>query len=754
MGFWKTFNGLSKPSIFLMMKEMVVIFFVGFSSLSNAQFDHEEQAMEWMASLQFSKAQELWSHLATEAPVQSSQGLRYAQQAIYCSEKAGNFEQALFWSRNVIHMKLASLVDLKIHVKLLRRLRPANEVRQFLIAARQDFPEIDDFDDLVAFNSRLDEMKGDSIDCIVERLRPHAKAAEYAVTPYGSGLVYCTTEVGAGIAPFKDGWSGSYFTGIRIIEDTQDPEQVFSFWQRLRGQDLFVEMGKARRHDGPVDFNQKQTFAVLTRNQMQSDTLEEKSIARLALEFFRKRSSGWEPAPSFPWNSADYSCGHAVFDTNGDVIFASDMPGGFGGMDLYHSRWENDAWSKPENLGSIVNSAGNEVFPFVSEIENLYFASDGYLGLGGLEIFALPNGSKQIERLGSPINSPADDFGFRIDERKGEGWLSSNRQNTVDAIYRVSGVPKAGEVEVEVRACDGTAVSRAVVSLEDQNSGLIRMGRTDENGRCTMFGTLGGDYELMLLPFRGMNSPPSQSLSPNDSVTRVILDMSFASKENTLLVLDEYSQPMQNAFLKFETSNGEGAQFVTDSSGHFDWSAPSQAEDFVSVVVTSINYQDNEHVFDAPPPGCLISIQDTLRMLPWADAVERIDLKNVLYDLGSAVLRQESKVELDKLVQYMKKKDDIRVELSSHTDCRDDRVSNMQLSQSRAENCVAYIIGQGISNDRIIAKGYGETRLLNSCSDQEACGCTPLEEYDCMPCSDALHQQNRRTELRLLAKKE
>ena len=173
------------------------------------------------------------------------------------------------------------------------------------------------------------------------------------------------------------------------------------------------------------------------------------------------------------------------------------------------------------------------------------------MGLGGLEIFALSNGSNQIERLGAPINSPSDDFGFRIDERKGEGWLSSNRQDMIDAIYRVSGFPRACQVEVEVRACDGTAVSNAVVSLEDLNTGLTRTERTDENGRCAMFGTLGRDYELMLLPFRGMNSPPSQSRTLSDSVSLVILDMSFASKENTLLVLDEHSQPMHNAFLKF-----------------------------------------------------------------------------------------------------------------------------------------------------------------------------------------------------------
>jgi outer membrane protein OmpA-like peptidoglycan-associated protein len=129
----------------------------------------------------------------------------------------------------------------------------------------------------------------------------------------------------------------------------------------------------------------------------------------------------------------------------------------------------------------------------------------------------------------------------------------------------------------------------------------------------------------------------------------------------------------------------------------------------------------------------------------------RIDLNLILYDLGSASLRESSKQELDKLVKYLIAKPNIKVELSSHTDCRNDRASNQRLSQARAESCVNYIIAKGIDAQRIIAKGYGETLLVNECSDVRACGCVPADVEDCEECSEVEHQQNRRTELRLLA---
>jgi outer membrane protein OmpA-like peptidoglycan-associated protein len=109
----------------------------------------------------------------------------------------------------------------------------------------------------------------------------------------------------------------------------------------------------------------------------------------------------------------------------------------------------------------------------------------------------------------------------------------------------------------------------------------------------------------------------------------------------------------------------------------------------------------------------------------------------ILYDFDKYFLRPEGKFELEKLVKYMKARPDLIVELSSHTDSRGEYDYNITLSNNRSQSCIDYIISKGIDADHIIAKGYGESKLVNPCSDN-------------VPCSDEEHQQNRRTELKLL----
>jgi outer membrane protein OmpA-like peptidoglycan-associated protein len=120
-----------------------------------------------------------------------------------------------------------------------------------------------------------------------------------------------------------------------------------------------------------------------------------------------------------------------------------------------------------------------------------------------------------------------------------------------------------------------------------------------------------------------------------------------------------------------------------------------------------------------------------------ADCGKAIGLKNILFDLAKYNIREDAKPELDKLVRFMIDNPEVKVELSSHTDCRGSHKYNQNLSQNRANASVAYIISQGIAKERIVAKGYGETKLLNECAD----GVT---------CTEEQHQMNRRTEFKVI----
>ena len=116
---------------------------------------------------------------------------------------------------------------------------------------------------------------------------------------------------------------------------------------------------------------------------------------------------------------------------------------------------------------------------------------------------------------------------------------------------------------------------------------------------------------------------------------------------------------------------------------------------------------------------------------------DAIVLKVILYDLDKSFIREDAKPELDRLVQFMKDNSEVKVELSSHTDSRGSDAYNMKLSQRRAQAAVDYIISQGISKSKLIAKGYGETKLLNKCLNGVAC-------------TEAEHQINRRTEMKVI----
>jgi hypothetical protein len=148
----------------------------------------------------------------------------------------------------------------------------------------------------------------------------------------------------------------------------------------------------------------------------------------------------------FLHNSALYNVMHPSISADGRrLFFASDMKGSFGGKDIYMCRWENNDWSVPENLGASVNSPGNEIYPYAADNGHLYFSSDHFAGLGGLDIFrsemfADSTGYHGAQNIGAPFNSRYDDFGIFFLKGFQKGYLSSTRAgNGDDDIFFFSG---------------------------------------------------------------------------------------------------------------------------------------------------------------------------------------------------------------------------------------------------------------------------------------------------------------------------
>ena len=197
----------------------------------------------------------------------------------------------------------------------------------------------------------------------------------------------------------------------------------------------------------------------------------------------------WSNITQLPFNSNTYSTGNPALSKDGKTLyFASNRPGSIGGTDIWKVAVNADgSYGEPENLGSKVNTEGEENFPFVTEDnKTLYFASNGRQGFGGLDVFAYDMTKGESTNLGKPVNSEKDDFAFSLNAEKNIGFLSTNRSG-VDNIYLAT--PVCG-VEVTTMVTDaktGKALANAKVAIVDDKKNVIAMETTGANGEVAYY---------------------------------------------------------------------------------------------------------------------------------------------------------------------------------------------------------------------------------------------------------------------------
>jgi outer membrane protein OmpA-like peptidoglycan-associated protein len=254
---------------------------------------------------------------------------------------------------------------------------------------------------------------------------------------YRSGIVFLSDKGYKGLSKSKSDWTGKRYLDLFYAERTDkgnwiDPEP-------LRG-DV-----NGRFNEGPAVFTHDYQTIYFTRNNYISSKVEKNKKNVNVLKIYKAHTDGgsWKMDEPLAFNSEDYSICHPAVNSDGTVIyFASDIPWGYGGMDIYMVRWQGgNTWSQPVNLGPEVNTDGNEVFPFMQNDSTIYFASDGHIGMGGLDVFVAHKVNeewKEVENLNAPVNSSHDDFGFIIDSLDHTGFFSTNRVAGNDKIFSFS----------------------------------------------------------------------------------------------------------------------------------------------------------------------------------------------------------------------------------------------------------------------------------------------------------------------------
>ena len=561
-----------------------------------------------------------------------------------------------------------------------------------------------------------------------------------------STVVFASTREPITPVKRKWNWNDLPFLDLYIADVSEDNE--------LSEVRKFHKDFNKKYHEGPVSFNANRDFMVYTRNNYTSQSSDE--VIKLELYYSEFADGKWQEAQAFPYNDKEYSVGHAALSPDGTTMFfVSDMQGGQGETDIWLSRRnENNEWAEPENLGNIINTEGKEMFPFFHHSGYFFFASDGHLGLGGLDIFysRYENGkfTKPVN-LGVPVNSSYDDFALSADSAMGKGFFSSNRPSGSgdDDIYAFT-MHRPFGIYIEGYAKDSknNVLANTQVKLYNTEGQVLKTAETQEDGYYKFLAqadkkySLTGDKTDYTQGINSLNTTGITKSARADVVLKKIPDISL----RFLITEKESGEPVENAKITMkDTESNESIQFVTDQSGDYhNELEDKKINDMLSynITIEKEGYLKKEAEYKKliDKPG-LYNVHEEIditltKIDVGLDLGKLVDLNPIYFDLNSHSIRPDAAAELDKIVKVMNEYPSMEIELGAHTDSRGSDSYNMKLSQRRANSSANYIKEQINNPERITGKGYGETQLVNKCDDG-------------IPCSQEEHQENRRTEFKI-----
>ncbi len=255
-------------------------------------------------------------------------------------------------------------------------------------------------------------------------------------------------------------------------------------------------------HDGPVSISKDgNTMYYGSESFNESEFVKDKDkrlkFGKIYLYKATKNGDKWSNIKPLPFNNEAYSVRNPALSADGKTLyFSSDMPGGLGGEDIWKVFVDGDTYGTPENLGSKVNTEGDESFPYVTETEVLYFASNARKGFGGFDVFKidLTKGTEAVN-IGEPVNTEKDDFAFAFNTTKKVALFSSNRAG-VDNIYMAHPICGVNGLVVVKNAKTGTIIEGAMISVLDDTNSVVNAGTSNQNGTASFGLNCEKDYSF------------------------------------------------------------------------------------------------------------------------------------------------------------------------------------------------------------------------------------------------------------------
>ena len=513
----------------------------------------------------------------------------------------------------------------------------------------------------------LAEIKKNSGRYRIQNAGINSEFSDYGTAFYKDELVFASARDTGSISSKKHSWTNQSYTNLYGAKVTDNGN--------FESPEKFSKSVSSRYHESTAVFTQDGNTMYFTRNNFNNGKKGRDSERTILLKLYKATKEGdkWTNVTELPFNSNEYSVAHPALSPDEKTLyFASNMPGTTGGSqsDIFKVSINADgSYGTPENLGNKINTEARETFPFVTDNNELYFASDGHPGLGGLDVFVTQlkedGNVGSIKNVGEPVNSKMDDFAFLIDTKSKNGFVSSNRK--------------------------------------EDNLGY------DDIYKFTEILPIPKDCEQLL----------------------------------TGIVVDEDSQePIANArVVLYDSTENKLKELTSDAQGKYDFGIV-ECDTKLKIRAEKPTYNTNEITVIIPKESgttdSKVALELTEKPLkPGDDLRTVLDIDIIYFDLDKSNIRPDAAVELAKVLEVMKEYPNMKIDVRSHTDCRQTAKYNEALSDRRAKSTIAWLIKNGIAADRLTGRGYGESQLVNDC------GCEPTNQSNC---TEEQHQKNRRSE--------
>ena len=510
----------------------------------------------------------------------------------------------------------------------------------------------------------LEDIKANVGIYTIENAGINSKYSDYGSTIVDNKLIFTSARDTGGVGQRKHAWTGEHFTNLYAagVNGELIPSNPVRYDANVN----------SKFHEATPVFTKDGNTMYFTRNNYLDGKKGKDANKVMLLKIYKATlvNNRWTNVTELPFNSNNFSTAHPALSPDEQTLyFVSDRPGTIGQSDLYKVAINsNGTYGEPINLGVEINTEGRETFPFVTKDNQLYFASDGHPGLGGLDVFTTKinnDGSfGEVENDGAEVNSPKDDFGYYRDSEINKGFFSSNRDGGLgsDDIYRFTSKDKCKQIL----------------------KGIVTDSATGETLAGVQLILLNKQYKVI-------------AETTSDALGYYAFDVNCRRIYHVRANKKDYTS--KETKLRTPEVTGE----------------------------TKLDIQLESTI-------CRVAVGD--------DLGKCFGIKMIYFDLDKSNIRKEAALDLAKILDVLIQNPTIKLDIRSHTDCRQTAKYNMALSDRRAKATIAWLVSKGIDSSRLTGRGYGESQLINDC------GCEPTNASNC---TEEQHQMNRRSEFIITA---